>query len=180
MQSFEWVPPAIDSVFELLWVGVGATFVGGLYHPPRPQYSTESLLKYLEACVEEIHQQFPAAHIVLAGDFNQMSEADVVDYTGLTSIVYQPTCGTNIQDRIFLSSPCYSSVQVVKAVVKSDHKTIVAHQESVPCSALKTKVRKSFRKRTPAQNALFLQDVAAMEADIWEPITGCAVAPALC
>jgi len=88
MQSFEWVPPAIDSVFELLWVGVGATFVGGLYHPPRPQYSTESLLKYLEACVEEIHQQFPAAHIVLAGDFNQMYEADVVDYTGLTSIVY--------------------------------------------------------------------------------------------
>ena len=43
MQSFEWVPPAFDSVFELLWVGVGATLVRGLYHPPRPQYSTESL-----------------------------------------------------------------------------------------------------------------------------------------
>jgi len=127
------------------------------------------LLKYLEACVEEIYQQFPATHIVLAGDFNQMSEADVVDYTGLASIVYQPTRGTNILDWIFVSSPCYSSVRVVKAVVKSDHKAIVAHQESVPCSAPKT--CKSFRKRTPAQNALFLQDLAAMEADIWEPIT---------
>ena len=47
----------------------------------------------------------------------------------------------------------------------------MAHQESVSCSASKTKVRKSFRKRTPAQNALFLQDLADMEADIWEPIT---------
>jgi len=102
MQSFEWV--AMDSVFELIWVGVGATVVGGLYHPPRPQYSTESLLRCLEACVEEIHQQFAAAHIVLAGDFSQMSEADVTDHTGgLTSIVYQPTRGANILDRIFLS-----------------------------------------------------------------------------
>jgi len=33
MQSFEWVPPAINSVLELIWVGVGATVVGGLYHP---------------------------------------------------------------------------------------------------------------------------------------------------
>jgi len=121
--------------------------------------------------VEEIHQQFPAAHIVLAGDFNQMPEADVVDYTGLTSIVYQPTRGRNILDRIFVSSSCYSNIRVVKAVVKSDHKAIVAHQESVSCSARMTKVRKSFRKRMPAQNALFLQDLAAMEADIWEPIT---------
>ena len=120
--------------------------------------------------MEEIHQQFPAAHIVLAGDFSQMSEADVVDYTGLTSIVYQPTRGTNILDRIFVSSPCYSSVRVVKAVVKSDHKATVAHQESVPCSAPKTKVRKSFRKRTPTQDALSLQDLVTMEADIWEPI----------
>jgi len=82
--------------------------------------------------VEEIHQQFPAAHIVLAGDFHHMSEADVTDHTGLTSIVYQPTRGANILDRIFVSSPCYSSVRVVKTGVRSDHKAIVAHQESVP------------------------------------------------
>ena len=135
MQSFEWAPPAMDSVFELMWVGVGATVVGGMYHPPRPQYSTESLLRCLEACVEEIHQQFAAAYIVLAGDFHQMSEADVTDHTGLTSIVYQPTSGANILERIFVSIPCYSNVRVVKAVVRSDHKAIVAHQESVPRSA---------------------------------------------
>jgi len=107
--------------------------------------------------VEEIDQQFATAHIVLAGDFHQMSEADVTDHTGLTSIVYQPTRGANILDRIFISSPCYSNLRVVKAVVRSDHKAIVAHQESVPRSAPKTVVRKSFRKRTSAQNTLFLQ-----------------------
>ena len=96
MKSIELVSPATDSDFKLLWMSVGATVVGGLHHPPRPQHYTESLLRCLEPCVEEIHQQFPAAHIVLAGDFNQMSEAEVVDHTRLTSIVYQPTRRTNI------------------------------------------------------------------------------------
>jgi len=123
--------------------------------------------------VEEIHQQFPAAHIVLAGDFNQMSEADVTDHTGLTSIVYQPTRGADILDRIFVSCPCYRNVRVVKAVVSSDHKAIVAHQESVPRSAPKTMVRKSSRKRMPAQNALFLQHLATMDADISETTNDC-------
>ena len=102
-----------------------------------------------------------------------MSEADVTDHTGLTSIVYQPTRGANILDRIFVSSPCYSSVRVVKAVVRSDHKAIVAHQESIPRSAPKTMVHKRFRKRTQAQNALFLQHLATMDADISETTNDC-------
>ena len=115
-----------------------------------------------------------------------MSEADVTDHTGprsdfftpavpvtVTSIVYQPTRGANIIDRIFVSSPCYRNVRVVKAVVSSDHKAIVAHQESVPRSAPKTMVRKSSRKRMPAQNALFLQHLATMDADISETTNDC-------
>jgi len=41
--------------------------------------------------------------------------------------VYQSTCGANI---LFVSSHCYSSVCVVKAVIRSDYRAIVAHQES--------------------------------------------------
>jgi len=48
--------------------------IGALYHPPRAQYSTHSLLNYIEACLDELTHQEPTATIVLAGDFNQLSD----------------------------------------------------------------------------------------------------------
>jgi len=115
---------AIDCIFELLWIRVGATFVGSLYHPPRPQYSTESLVQYtwMPACrslstvssgTRRTRRRF------LPAVWPRCSRK-------LTSIVHQPTRGTNILDRIFTSSPCYNSVRVVKAVVRSDRKAVVA------------------------------------------------------
>ena len=50
---------------------VGGLFIGALYHPSRPQYTTDSLLDYIEACVDELNSQYTAAPIVIAGDFNQ-------------------------------------------------------------------------------------------------------------
>ena len=47
-----------------------------------------------------ISHDFPLADIVIAGDVNQLSDRDVVERTGLTQIVRQPTRGTNILDRI--------------------------------------------------------------------------------
>ena len=39
---------ADDRKYELLWARIGDTFVGVLYHPPRPQYTPESLLDYMD------------------------------------------------------------------------------------------------------------------------------------
>ena len=66
----------------------------------------------------------PGADIVLAGDFNQLPEAFVVQRTGLTQIVHQPTRGASILDQI--SCPIYTTVRVVTSVLKSDHKAVVA------------------------------------------------------
>jgi len=64
--------------------------------------------------VEEISRDFQAAHIVLAGDLNQLADDDLTARTGLVQIVHQPTRGTNILDRIYVSNPqLYSSVRVV-------------------------------------------------------------------
>ena len=90
-------------------------------------YSSPELLDYVENCVAEISHDFPHADIVLAGDLNQLSDNEVVERTGLTQIVHQPTRGANILDRVFVSNPqMYSVVRVVSSVVKSDHKAIVA------------------------------------------------------
>ena len=88
-------------------------FKGALYHPPRPSYKTEDILHYVETCVEEISHDFPAAHIVLAGDLNQPAHDELTARTR-PLVVYQPTRGTDILDRIFVSNPyLYSKVRVV-------------------------------------------------------------------
>ena len=69
--------------------------------PPAAAYRTEELLDYVETCVEEISRDFQAAHIVLAGDLNQLADDDLTARTGLVQIVHQPTRGTNILDRIY-------------------------------------------------------------------------------
>ena len=108
---------ADDRTFELHWVRIGNTFIGALYHPPRPLYSTDSLLQYVEACVADILQQSPAASIIMAGDLNQLSDTAVEEATGLAQIVSQPTCGPNILDRVFVSRPMFPTVRVVTSMI---------------------------------------------------------------
>ena len=42
---------------------------------------------------------------MLAVDLHQMPDQDLVERTGLTQIVYQPTRGGNILDRVYVSNP---------------------------------------------------------------------------
>jgi len=72
LQVSLWTFSADDSTYELLWVKAANVFLGVLYHPPRPNYTAESMLNYLEADVDEITNVCPAAEIVLFGDFNQI------------------------------------------------------------------------------------------------------------
>jgi len=74
-----------------MWIKLGNNIIGALYHFPKPNYQSENLLLYLEASLEEISRAFPAATVILCGDFNQLSDDIVCERTGLTSIVKQPT-----------------------------------------------------------------------------------------
>jgi len=85
-----WMPTG-DNSFELLWVHVGNTFIGSLYHQPRALYVTNTLTSFIEACVIEISTVHPSAIIILASDFNQLSDNDIVQNTGLIPIVTHQT-----------------------------------------------------------------------------------------
>jgi len=78
--------------------------VAAVYHPPRPTYKPDDLLSYIETSVAEISHDFPLAEIVLAGDLNQLDDQEVIERTGLTQVVNQPTRGANILDRVCLKS----------------------------------------------------------------------------
>lgn len=165
LQPVIWTYSHDDRTFELLWIKVGTVIVGALYHPPKSSYQSATLVDYLEACVEEIGREYPDELIVLAGDFNQLDDKLVCERTGLLSIVHLPTRGQNFLDRIYVSQTSYSTVRVVSSVVKSDHKAVIAYTENNECTLIKTSSKMVYRRRTPAQHALFLQHAAAIDFD---------------
>jgi len=137
-----------DRVYELHCQRVGDLFLGAMYHPLRPLYTTDSLLDYVAACVDEINCQFPSTTIVLAGDFNQLSlsDRDVAEKTELAQIVQQLTRGLTILDRIFVSRSVYCTVRVATCFMRSDHRATVNN-----CH--KTTTVRTFRAVSAAQHA---------------------------
>ena len=110
-------------------------FIAALYRPPKSLYTTEALLNYIEACVDEVSREFPTDHIIIAGGMNQLSNDDLVERTGLTQIVQQPTRGANNLDRVYVTCPLlYNSVRVVKSIVESDQKAIIAYSDQSACT----------------------------------------------
>jgi len=130
LHSVIWKYSGDDPTLEVLWVRSGGFFIGAVYNPPKPQYQLQSLIDYIDGCVQEILTGFLAARVVIAGDFNKLPEINLVAATGFTPIVRQPTRGVNILDQIYVSDPSvYDIVRVVKSVVKSDHMAVVAYTE---------------------------------------------------
>ena len=110
---------------------------------------------YTESCITEIATLLPSATIILAGDFNQLSDDDVVQCTGLISIVPQPTRAASHLDRIYVTCPVYQTVRVVKSLVHSDHNAVVAYTDRP--QAPKIVAQKTYRCISPSQHASFLQ-----------------------
>ena len=50
---YTWTYPGDNRTFELMWTCVNGTFIGALYHSPRSSYTPDSLLDYIELCVEK-------------------------------------------------------------------------------------------------------------------------------
>jgi len=109
---------------------------------------------------------FPAATIVLAGDFNQLTNENVIERTGFSQIIRQSTRSTRLLDRIFVSNPIYSVVRVISSLVKSDHKEIVAYAHQNCGAPAKTRVKRTYRRITPTHHALFLQHVSTVDISV--------------
>jgi len=105
--------------------------IGALYHPTQPKYKNSAFCNFIAANVATIRQQFPTALVVLAGHFNRLSckriSSKIEKQCSLQQIVPQMSCGPRILDIIYVSEACYSNIDFVKPITKTDHKAVVAH-----------------------------------------------------
>ena len=175
LPSSEWIYEGDNRLYEVIWVRVTNVFIAAVYHPPKPLYKAERLLDYIESCVDALNHQYPTANIVIAGDTNQLPERDMIERTGLAQIVLQPTRGANILDRVFTSGPLYKVVRVVQSTGKSDHKAVIAYcsRDQAAKSHTKTLTRLKYRRKSPTQNALFLQNSYQLTSDVASRLVKC-------
>jgi len=111
--------------------------------------------EYIEAGVNALATAYPAATVVLAGDFNTLDDSEV-SLTAMHSIVNRPTRGVNILDRMYVNELCHASVRVVTSTVRSVHKAVVTHMGPQVQQLNKTRQRRVFRRHTLTQHAMFL------------------------
>ena len=161
--------PCLDS-FEIIWVKIhtnnSLAFVGALYHPPRPTYDVSDLLDFIERAIEHISNDSPEALIIVGGDVNQLPETDLLVRTGLASIVHQPTRGNSCLDKIYVSIPCYSRIQVVTSTVKSDHKAVVASCDATAHPSPIQPRHYKCRLRSPSRNADLLKHLSTSALEL--------------
>ena len=84
-----------DSIyFEFIWIASvldgSDLIIGAVYHPPKPKYLVSELFTYLNGVLEHFNNTYVDHIIVLAGDFNTLSDVDICAL-GLINIVDQPT-----------------------------------------------------------------------------------------
>ena len=129
-------------------------FIIGLYHPPPSSqllYTPTELLDYIRLILDDIATETGLAPtVILTGDFNQLSDFDVLSL-GLINVVNQPTHHGHNLDRLYTSEPLHYTCKVVKSTVPTAHKAViaVANANFVPDITKKSIKDCASRKRSP-------------------------------
>lgn len=152
----------LDSEHEIIWLKVNYNntnyIFGAIYHPPCKKYKV-NMIDHLMNIIETLEMNYPRHIIILAGDFNELSDADIREATGTLQLVNCSTRGKNILDRIYVSEDIKWSVQVMNSLIKTDHKAIVARSYRTEDNMRKHRQKHSIRLRKPKQTALFLEEL---------------------
>ena len=107
---------------ELLWISFVSldrnVYVGAIYNPPKPIYTSEELSRALESSLELILSRPGDPLVILAGDFNQMSNQTML-YLGLVAEFNDPTHAGHCLDRIYASEHVYIHCRSIESLVST-------------------------------------------------------------
>ena len=131
--------------------------VGAIYHPPKPIYREPELIDAIEQSLDQFQASPDVDHVILAGDFNQLSN-ETVQMLGLNTEFNEPTHAGHCLDRLYSSVPLYTNCKAIQATVSTAHKAVIARTDPVkimnPGKQSKTCC---FRRRSPGQHAQLLK-----------------------
>ena len=109
---------------ELLWVSItfqnSLFYIGGIYHPPTSKYYTDDEIQAaISKSLDEINSLQADLTVILAGDFNQMSDSILLSL-GLHSAFSGATHQGHNLDRIYASEPIYKYCMAIKSTIKQN------------------------------------------------------------
>jgi len=148
-------------MIELLWIQL--TFRGrkmvicALYHPPKPLlYKEAKLIDELERVTEIILTKTNDTLVILAGDFNQLSD-NVLTQLGFVSVFQGASHQGHSLDRIYATEALQYQSRAITSFISTSHKAVIACVGNyVLVNHNKVTCKKEFRMRTPCQHAALL------------------------
>ena len=137
---------------------ISIIIIGVIYHPPPPA-KDGPIIAHITRSLEFLLQRYPAAGVLLLGDFNKMRTSRVTGSFHLKQIVDKPTRKGAILDKILTNmADFYPTPEICSHLGKSDHNIITA----IPCLGQRGstgRVQKQSRQRamsplTPSEHSL--------------------------
>ena len=111
---------------------ISIIIIGVIYHPPPPPPPAKDgpTIAHITRSLEFLLQRYPAAGVLLVGDFNKMRTSRVTGSFHLKQIVDKPTRKGAILDKILTNiADIYPTPEMCSHLGKSDHNIITA----IPC-----------------------------------------------
>ena len=99
--------------------------IGALYHPPKPLYKEAELINELERVTGIILSEPNDTLVILAGDFNQLSD-NVLTQLGFVSIFQGATRQGHSLDRIYATEALQYQSRAITFSISTNHKAVIA------------------------------------------------------
>src|SRR5688572_17595471 len=141
------------------------SIIGGLYNPPKPLYSTETLLSNIDDTLEEILTMPSSPTILLAGDFNRLP-TELILQMGLRVAFEGPTHEGHALDRVYASDRIDNICSTVKSTVKTKHSAVFVAPRPMCTVPVADRIVHEVRLRTPDKMASLQNHLESLTWDV--------------
>jgi len=98
----------------------------GVYHPPKPIYSSELLITYICQRIFAYNQMYPDSTVIVIGDLNTLKIDEILSNTDLHYAKTSATRGNAHLDKVLLNHPhIFANIEASQLDIPTDHAAII-------------------------------------------------------